>query len=106
MVQFFIRFKLGLCSWNNLDQSSTIRGRTNIAHFEDIFINFFVCKFSFLLLIHALKPPRFLVCDDLRKIFCKINPIKAKKEIGTMYYVPDESREKAVHPRQNGSLFR
>ena len=24
---------------------------------------------------HTLKPPRFLVCDDLRKIFCKINPI-------------------------------
>lgn len=93
MVQFFIRFKLGLCSWNNLDQSSTIRGRTNIAHFEDIFINFFVCKFSFLLLIHALKPPRFLVCDDLRKIFCKINPIKAKKEIGTMYYVPDGTKK-------------
>lgn len=43
---------------------------------EDIFINFFVCKFSFLLIIHALKPPRFLVCDNLRKIFCKINPIK------------------------------
>ena len=38
--------------------------------------NFFVCKFSFLLIIHALKPPRFLVCDNLRKIFCKINPIK------------------------------
>ncbi len=55
---------------------------------------------------HTLKPPRFLVCDDLRKIFCKINPIKAKKEIGTMYYVPDESREKAVHLKQNGSLFR
>ena len=96
-----------LCKVANADKSSTICGRTNIAHFEDIFINFFVRKFSFLfLIIHALKPPRFLVCDDLRKIFCKINPIKAKKEIGTMYYVPDESREKAVHPRQNGSLFR
>ena len=23
-----------------------------------------------------------------------------------MYFVPEESREKAVHPRQNGSLFR
>ena len=34
------------------------------------------CKFSFLLIIHALKPPRFLVCDNLRKIFCKINPTK------------------------------
>lgn len=22
-----------------------------------------------------------------------------------MYFVPEESREKAVHPRQNGSLF-
>lgn len=22
-----------------------------------------------------------------------------------MYYIPEESREKAVHPRQNGSLF-
>lgn len=85
-----------------LNQSSTIRGRTNIAHFEDIFINFFVCKFSFLLLIiHALKPPRFLVCDNLRKIFCKINPIKAKKEIETMYYVPDGTDSfitGAIHP--------
>ena len=58
------------------------------------------------LIIHALKPPCCLVCDDLRKIFCKINLIKAKKEIGTMYFVPEESRAKAVHPRQNGSLFR
>ena len=30
---------------------------------------------------HALKPPRFLVCDNLRKIFCKINPI-AKPSAG------------------------
>ena len=50
---------------------------------------------------HTLKPPRFLVCDDLRKIFCKINPIKAKKKIETMYYVPDGTDSfitGAIHP--------
>ena len=45
------------------------------------------------LIIHALKPPCCLVCDDLRKIFCKINPRKTRKE-----KINDESKKnQSIH---------
>ena len=56
-----------------------------------------------LILIGLVISQKTKTTDQIRCIICDN---KAKKEIVTMYYVPEESREKAVHPRQNGSLFR